>query len=325
MMRQAGRSDPEYRAYRERVGLSLFELFRSPEHAVPITLLPARFGVDALIIYQDILTPLEPMGAVFDFTPGPRLATPLRSVEQVRALRPCEPERQLRFVGETIRGVLEELDGALPLFGFAGAPFTLAAFLCEGGSPGHGMPHTLALARERPDAFGELMERLTDMTVAYLNYQASCGVHVMQLFESVGDQIPRDLYERFVQPSHQRIFAEVRAVPGVLFVRESPFPELMLETGAAVLSMGRSVNLGAVLQQGAGRIAVQGNVDNRVLLEQDEAAVAAAVQRCIAEAGGLGHILNLNHGLLPETPFANVLRFVQAAHDTPAPGAPELP
>lgn len=325
MMRQAGRADPEYRAYRERVGLPLFDLFRAPEHAVPISLLPVRFGVDALIIYQDILTPLEPMGAVFDFTPGPRLAEPLRSAEQVRALRPCDPERQLAFVGETIRGVLAALDGALPLIGFAGAPFTLAAFLCEGGSPGQGMPHVLALAREQPQAFSELMERLTDMTVAYLSYQAACGVHVVQLFESVGDQVPRDLYERFVQPSHRRIFAGVKDVPGILFVRESPYPELMLESGAAVLSVGRTVNLGELLRRGAGRIAVQGNVDNRVLLEQDGPAVTAAVQRCIAEAAAPGHILNLNHGLLPETPFSNVLRFVQAAHDTPAPGSPAAP
>jgi uroporphyrinogen decarboxylase len=320
MMRQAGRADPAYRAYRERAGLPLFDLFRSAPHAIAITRLPEAFGVDALILFQDILTPLEPMGAVFDFAPGPVLAEPVRDAAAVRALRACDPPRQLAFVGEAIRGVLAGVAGALPLIGFAGAPFTLAGFMAEGRSPGRGMPHALALAREQPAAFGELMERLTDMTVAYLSYQAACGVHVVQLFESVGDQIPRDLYERFVQPSHCRIFAELEpAVPGILFVRESPFPELMLETGAAVLSVGSGVHLGDLLRRGAGRIAVQGNVDNRVLLEQDGDAVAAAVRRCIAQAGAPGHILNLNHGLLPETPFGNVRRFVQAAHETPAP------
>ncbi len=320
MMRQAGRADPEYRAYRERAGLPLFDLFRSPAHAIPISLLPARFGVDAVILFQDILTPLAPMGAVFDFVPGPSLAQPIRSAAQVRALKPCDPPRQLGFVGETIRGVLAELDGALPLIGFAGAPFTLAAFLIEGHSPGRGMPACLELARGQPALFGELIERLTDMTVAYLNEQAACGVHAVQLFESIGDLIPRDLYERFAQPSHRRIFAALPAtLPGILFVKGSPFPERMLESGAAVLSVGRNVALGELLRRGAGRIAVQGNVDNRVLADGDGAAVEAAVRACIAETGGRGHILNLNHGLLPETPFENVLRFIQVAHDTPLP------
>ncbi|HKI99908.1 MAG TPA: uroporphyrinogen decarboxylase family protein [bacterium] len=322
MMRQAGRADPEYRAYREHAGLPLFDLFRAAEHAIPITLLPQRFGVDALIIFQDILTPLEPMGAVFDFAPGPQLAEPIRTAAQVAALRHREPAGQLPFVGATIEGVLARLDGALPLLGFAGAPFTLAAFMIEGRSPGQAMPHTIALAREHPQVFGDLIERLTEMTAAYLSYQGTRGVHAVQLFESVGDQIPRDLYERFAQPSQQRIFAALpRDLPAILFVRESPFPELMLESGAAVLSVGRSVSLGGLLARGAGRIAVQGNVDNRLLVEGDGDAVEAAVRACIAEAGGPGHILNLNHGLLPDTPFENVLRFVRAAHETPAPGA----
>jgi uroporphyrinogen decarboxylase len=322
MMRQAGRADPEYRAYRERAGLSLFQLFRSATDAIAITLLPVRFGVDALILFQDILTPLEPMGAVFDFAPGPRLAQPVRSAAQVAALRRCAPARQLAFVGATIEGVLERLAGALPLLGFAGAPFTLAAFLIEGHSPGRGMAETIAFARGQPDAFRALMERLTEMTAAYLAYQGAQGVHAVQLFESVGDQIPRDLYERYVQPSHRSIFAALpRGLPAILFVRESPFPGLMLESGAAVLSVGAGTSLGELLRRGEGRIAVQGNVDNRVLAQGDPAAVEAAVRACIAEAGGPGHILNLNHGLLPETPFENVLRFVQAAHDIPAPGA----
>jgi uroporphyrinogen decarboxylase len=322
MMRQAGRADPEYRAYRERAGLPLFDLFRAPAHAVPISLLPARFGVDALIIFQDILTPLEPMGAVFDFTPGPTLAAPLRSEAQVRALGPCDPAARLGFVGETIDGVLAGLDGALPLIGFAGAPFTLAAFMIEGHSPGQAMPHTLALAREAPRVFGALIDKLTEMTIAYLGYQASRGVHIVQLFESVGDQIPLDLYERFAQPSHRAIFSALRRdLPTILFARGSPFPDLMLDSGAAVLSVADHVHLGDLLQRGAGRVAVQGNVNNRLLVEGDGPAVEAAVRACIAQAGGPGHILNLNHGLLPETPFENVLRMVQAAHDTPAPGA----
>lgn len=313
LMRQAGRCDPAYQSYRERVGLSLHELFRSPEHAVALSLLPRRFGVDAIIMYQDILTPLEPMGADFVFSPGPVLAQPVRDAAGVSGLSPYDPAARLAFIGTEIRTLQRELDGALPLIGFAGAPFTLAAFLIEGASPG-AMARTLAFASEQPQAFGELMDRLTRMTVDYLNYQAECGVDVVQLFESVGDGVPRPLYERFVQPSHERIFGALKAqLPGILFVKGSPFPELMLESGAAVLSLGKDTSLSEILARGEGRVAVQGNVDNQLLAHGTPEQVAAAVQACIAETGGRGHILNLNHGILPETPFPNVLAFVQAA------------
>jgi uroporphyrinogen decarboxylase len=313
LMRQAGRCDPAYQSYRARVGLDLHALFRSPEHAVAISLLPRRFGTDAIIMYQDILTPLEPMGADFVFAPGPVLAEPVRDGAGVARLKLADPAATLAFIGEEIRALKTELDGDLPLIGFAGAPFTLAAFLIEGASPG-AMARTLAFAAEQPGPFGELMDRLTQMTVDYLRYQAACGVDVAQLFESVGDGIPRPLYERFVQPSHERIFGALPAeLPGILFVKGSPFPELMLRSGASVLSVGADTSLKALLAEGDGAIAVQGNVDNRLLATGTPEQVAAAVQACIAGSGGRGHILNLNHGLLPETPFANVLAFIQAA------------
>jgi uroporphyrinogen decarboxylase len=319
LMRQAGRSDPEYLAYRERVQLDLHALFRSPEHAVPISLLPRRFGVDAIIMYQDILTPLEPMGADFQFSPAPVLAEPIRDRNAVQRLTAYEASSRLAFIGEEIRELKRELDGALPLLGFAGAPFTLAAFLVEGASPG-AMARTLGFASEQPDAFATLIERLTIMTIDYLNYQAACGVDAVQVFESVGDGIPRDLYERFVQPSHQRIFGALRAeVPGILFVKGSPYPEHMLESGATVVSVGKDTSLRELLKRGNGDIAVQGNVDNLVLRDGTAGQVAAAVRACIAETGGRGHILNLNHGLLPETPFANVLAFIQAARSVRLP------
>jgi uroporphyrinogen decarboxylase len=241
----------------------------------------------------------------------------------VNALRDYAPQEALGFVAESIRGVLEALAGELPLLGFAGAPFTLAAFLIEGASPGRGMAHTLAFARETPAVFGELLARLTRMTIAYLNFQAGAGVHAVQLFESVGDQIPRDLYERFAQPSHEAIFAGLRpGLPAILFVRGSPFPDLMLRSGAGVLSVGSGLSLAELRAAGGGRIAVQGNVDNRLLVEGSAAQVQAAVRACLAETGGQGHLLNLNHGLLPETPFENVRAFVDAARNTPATGVP---
>ena len=313
LMRQAGRCDPAYRAYRERAGLGLHALFRDPEHATALSLLPRRFGVDAIIMYQDILTPLEPMGADFDFAPGPVLAEPLRTAVQVRRLRPIDPPGQLAFVGREIAALRGELAGELPLLGFAGAPFTLAAFLVEGGSPGT-MERTLSFAREQPAAFGDLLARLTDMTLAYLNYQAACGVDAVQVFESVADLLPRDVYETFAQPTHERIFAGLApGLPGILFAKGSPYPDLMLKSGARVLSLGAGADLRAVLRAGGGRVAVQGNVDNRILAQGRPEDVAAAVRACIAQGGGRGQILNLNHGVLPETPLDNVLAFVAAA------------
>jgi uroporphyrinogen decarboxylase len=314
LMRQAGRADPEYRAYRDRAGLSLHELFRNPDHAAAISLLPRRLGVDAIILYQDILTSLAPMGADFDFRPGPILERPIRHGDQVAALRRIDPARELAFVGESIRAVRSELGGALPLIGFAGAPFTLAAFLVRGASPLADLAQVLSFAREQPGPFAALIERLTDTTIDYLRYQIECGAQAVQLFESVGDGIPPDDYDRYAHPSHQRIFAALRPdIPSILFVRGSPYVDRMLDSGAAVLSVGEKTSLGDVLRRGAGRVAVQGNVDNRILAEGSLDDVDSAVRACIADSGGRGHILNLNHGLLPDTPFENIERFVSAA------------
>ena len=316
LMRQAGRSDPEYLAYREWAGLTLHELFRSPEHAAALSLLPRRIGVDAIILYQDILTPLEPMGADFHYSPGPKLAEPMGRVDRIAALREYDPADHLGFIGESIRGVRESLGGELPLLGFAGAPFTLAAFLVAGESPMGDISEVLAFLAKEPAAFGGLMDKLTRMTCAYLRYQVQAGAQAVQLFESVGDLVPRPVYERYVQPSHEAIFAALPPeVPAILFVKGSPFPDLMLASGAGVLSLGGGESLGDLLRRGGGRIAVQGNVDNRLLAEGSGEAVEAAVRACLADSGGRGHILNLNHGLLPETPFENVRRFVEAARN----------
>ena len=344
MMRQAGRSDPGYRRIREEINLPLEHLFRTcpvpmsetaVEWAVKISLLPKRIGVDAIIVYKDILTPLCPMGAHFRFTPGPVLSEPIRSREQVEALQPLnDAPTQLAFTGKVIRTLRETLDGELPLIGFAGAPMTLAAFLIAGTSPmkqgseltpvgGVCNPASVPppakvvfqMLTEAPKLAHQLLARLTDATINYLNYQIAEGVQTVQLFESIADVMPRAMYQEFVLPYHQQIFAELnRSVPAILFAKECAELDLMHQSGADVLSVGKCVNLAQARAATAENpIAFQGNVDNDILRDGTFADITTAVHDCLRQGGKTGHILNLSHGLHRDTPFENVKHFVQAA------------
>lgn len=330
-MRQAGRSDPAYRALRQKINLPLERLFHTVpepfsamevEWAIEISLLPKRIGVDAIIMYHDILTPLAPMGVHFRFAPAPVLETPVRTTRRIAGLRPLDnPISQLKFTGEVIRGLRRELDGKLPLIGFAGAPLTLAFFMITGKSPMSGKgglsseaDAVFRMMRETPNLLHDLLGRLTQMTIAYLNYQISEGAQIVQLFESIADGIERPLYETFAQPYHERIFSELSPdVPAILFAKECPYLDLMLKSGANVLSIGKCVGLKEAQAYTAGKVAVQGNVDNCVLRDGTPDDVADAVDRCLQQAGRVGHILNLNHGIHRDTPFENVKRFVKAA------------
>ena len=203
MMRQAGRTDPEYNQLRKNDGRALEELFADPEIAIKISLLPKRLGVDAIIMFQDILTPLTPMGAGFHFAPGPILEKPVRTMAQVKALRLPEPETELRTVAQILSGLKEELAGELPVLGFAGSPMSLALFLIAGCSPNRKLEEVLAFIKEQPEITQALLELLTTMTVDYLNYQMATGADAVQLFESFADVIPLELYKKYVQPTQE--------------------------------------------------------------------------------------------------------------------------
>jgi uroporphyrinogen decarboxylase len=331
LMRQAGRSDPAYRSLREQINLPLERLFRtvpSPfsetevEWAIEISLLPKRIGVDAIIVYQDILTPLAPMGVHFRFAPGPVLESPIRTKAQIAGLVPLDdPISQCAFNGEVIGGLRRALAGELPLIGFAGAPMTLALFMIAGRSPmvkGGGISDEAKVAfqmmHEEPALMHTLLERLTQMTIGYLNYQISQGAQVVQLFESVADQINRRLYETFVQPYHEQIFEALNPdAPSILFARECPYLDLMLKSGADVLSVGKCVELAAARAEAKGTVAFQGNMDNEILRDGSFDDITAAVNGCLEAGGKIGYILNLSHGIFPDTPFENVKHFVKAA------------
>ena len=333
LMRQAGRSDPAYRALRDKINLPLERLFQTVpepfsiaevEWVIEISLLPKRIGVDAIIMYHDILTPLAPMDVHFRFVPAPVLETPIRTASQITGLHPLDnPSSQLNFTGEVIKGLRQSLDGKLPLIGFAGAPLTLAFFMITGRSPmsaGGGLTSeanvVFQMMRESPNLLHELLQRLTQMTIAYLNYQISQGVQIVQLFESIADEIERPLYESFAQPYHEQIFAELSSdAPSILFTKECPYLDLMLRSGADVLSVGKCIDLKEVHAHAAGKVALQGNVDNCVLRDGTLADVIDAVNKCLQQAGRVGHILNLNHGIHRDTPFENVKQFVKAAKE----------
>lgn len=325
LMRQAGRTDPEYRALRERADMPLEEMFRDPDLSTEASLLPKRLGVDAIVIFQDILTPLTPMGARFLFRPGPRLESPVRSSSDVAALRRVDPTSDLAFVAQTIRNVRKALGGELPVLGFAGAPMTLAYFLVEGRSLGADPKATKAFMRDDPAGFHRLLGKLADMTVDYLMFQIEAGADAVQLFESFAGQLTSDEYKTFAHPYHQRIFSEVNGrVSKILFAKEQPDVELMASSGADVLSVGRCVDLGEARRRFGHRVAFQGNVDNEVVARGSHDEIAEAVRECIGTGEHQGHILNLNHGLLKETPFPNVRHLIDSARQVTASEEPRL-
>ncbi|MCG9126740.1 uroporphyrinogen decarboxylase family protein [Candidatus Poribacteria bacterium] len=331
MMRQAGRSDPLYRKIRQETNLPLERLFRTcpgpdphtdVELAVEISLLPKRIGVDAIIVYKDILTPLASMGTYFRFDPGPYLNPPIRKKEQIDGLKPLDnPEIQLEYTGNVIHTLRETLNGELPLIGFAGAPLTLAFFLIAGESPmkkGEGISDkakpVFEMMKSEPDLMHCLLDKLTEMTIQYLNFQISQGVQIVQLFESIADVLSSENYKTFALPYHQRIFSAINSqAPAILFAKECPYIDLMRDSGANVLSIGKCLNLKKVKAEVNDKIAIQGNVDNDILRDGSISDITDVVHTCLEQGGKVGHILNLSHGLHRDTPFENVEHFVKVA------------
>lgn len=311
-MRQAGRTDPEYLALKEEAGLSLEDLFRHPELAARISLLPLKLKIDAIIYFQDILTPLAPMGCEFVFRPGPVTENPIASEADIAALRDYDVAEELPFIAETFRLAQEELDGEMPVLGFAGAPLTLAVFMIEGKSFGGTADAALAFLREHPAAAHRLLEKLTGMTINYLRYQIEAGAAAVQLFESAAHLLTPEIYAEFALPYQQRIFETLRgSVPTIMFAREWDDVRDLDASGADVLSLPSSISIAdARAIVGADRV-VQGNVDNHLLVNGSVEDIESAARACVASGEHRGHIFNLSHGLLRETPFENIVRLIE--------------
>lgn len=306
IMRQAGRYLPEYLEIREKH--PFVEVCNTPELACEVTLQPIRrFGFDAAILFSDILVPLAPMGAPFYFGNGsPCLEKPLRDEKEIRALRTVDSRNELAFVGQAIHLITNEL-GETPLIGFAGAPFTLAAYLVEGGGS-QNYENLKTMLYKRPDLLVHLLEKLADQVADYLSMQIDAGVMAVQLFDTwAGILTPVD-YERYVLPGYQKIFERMQpsGVPRILFMKGgAPYLELMARSGADVIGLDWTLDLGASLPRIAG-LPVQGNLDPTVLFGTHEEIRRRALAICRAGDAAPGHVFNLGHGILPSTPIDSV-------------------
>lgn len=314
-MRQAGRYLPEYRAVRE--GIPFMEMCRDVDRAVKVSLQPIDLvGAEAVILFQDIFTPIPGLGVDVDFAPGPVIAEPLRTLEQVEALRPVDPKETVPFVFEIIGTLRNELAAReIPLLGFAGAPFTLAAYLVE-GQGSRSFSNLKRMLHREPEVLRALLAKLADLTVDYLDAQIEAGAQVVQLFDTWAGLLSPAEYREWVLPGHQDIASRIRRddAPLILYVNNGAHVvDEMVEAGADVVSLDWRVDLADVAKRHGDRVALQGNLDPCALHASRERIFDAV--RAIAAAGrpARGHVLNLGHGCLPDTPVEGVRAFTDAA------------
>ena len=320
LMRQAGRYMEEYRKLRAQYGF--LELCKRPDLAAEITVTPVeRLGVDAAILFADILLLLEPMGVGLEYSKGdgPVIPRPVRTAADVDAFRDVAPQKNLSFVFEAVKKCRAALNNRVPLIGFSGAPFTLASYLIEGGGSRNYI-HTKRLYYSEPAAWKNLMERLSGAVAEYLNGQIAAGAQAVQLFDSwAGCLSPTD-YETFVLPYTR---AAIQAImPGVPVINFSTGTSGALKqiraAGGDVIGLDWRVNLDDGWASVGHDVAVQGNLDPVALFASPKEITKRVADILRRAAGRPGHIFNLGHGILPETPVPHVIAMVQAVHELSA-------
>ena len=317
LMRQAGRYMPEYRRVRERHGF--LDMCRRPEVAAEVTVTAVeRLGVDAAIIFADILLPLIPMevGLHYEKGDGPGVERPVRSLADVERIPPVDAAGALGFVGESIKLARRGLGGRAPLIGFAGAPFTLASYLIEGGAS-RNYRATKTMMYAEPATWHRLMEMLARVTADYLNMQVAAGADVIQLFDSWVGTLGPDDYRTFVLPHSSAVISALR--PGVPVIHfgtvTGSLLELMREAGGDVIGLDWRVDMAEAWARVGHDVAVQGNLDP-VALFADIPELRRRARAILDRAAGRpGHIFNLGHGILPETPVDNVRTLIDAVHE----------
>jgi uroporphyrinogen decarboxylase len=317
-MRQAGRYMAEYRALRQ--SYSLLQIVAQPELAVAVTLQPVdAIDVDAAILFSDLLLPFTPMGLDFDFIKGegPSIERPIRSAADVDRLRIFEPRQALAHVLETIRLLRRELTGRLPLIGFGGAPFTLAAYAIEGG-PSTNYARTKAFMYSQPHAWHQLCGAFATVMIDFLKAQVEAGVQALQIFDSWAGALGRLDYREFAMPHSARIFEELRGVgvPIIHFgVGTTAILRDLAETGGDVVGVDWRLPLDDAWTLVGSNRGIQGNLDPTLLLGPPDRLLAAADDVLRRAAGRPGHIFNLGHGILPETPVEHVQALARHVHE----------
>jgi uroporphyrinogen decarboxylase len=310
MMRQAGRYLPEYREIRAQH--SFLEVCKTPDLAVEVSLQPfRRLGVDAIIIFSDILIPAEAMGLQLELgDAGPNLPDPVRTAMDVKKLRIFDPERETGFLMEALRRTIKHAGPEVPVLGFAASPWTLACYMVEGRTK-EGFATVKSFLYREPKVFRDLLQKISKATILYLKGQIAAGVSAVQLFDTwCGELNPAD-YTEFVLPAVQEIIAGLGGVVPVIYYTKASHHLLpsIVKAGANVLSVDWRVSLKEIRTLAGSRVALQGNLDPAVLLGPKEK-IRQATLDIVGELGGVGHILNLGHGILQHTSVENAQLFI---------------
>jgi len=317
-MRQAGRFLPEYRKIRKKY--SLIDICKNPELCAEVSALPVDIlGVDAAILFADIMLPLEGMGVKFEIADGigPVIRSSLNNFQSVKSLTTLEPDSDVPYVMEAISATKKLLDSRVPLIGFCGAPFTLASYLIE-GHPTRDLLETRKLMYRSPETWHLLMDKLSTSMGTYLRAQANAGVDAVQLFDSwVGCLSPTD-YHTYVLPYSQRVFSYLkgRGIPCIHFgTGTATILEEMKQAGGDVFGIDWRIPIDVAWRKLGYDVAIQGNLDPAVLLTERDLIRSRTVDILTRVGNRSGHIFNLGHGILPETPRENVRQLVEFVHE----------
>ncbi len=321
MMRQAGRYLPEYREIRAKH--SFLEVCKTPDLALEVSIQPfRRLGVDAIIIFSDILIPAEAMGLRLELEDnGPHLPEPVRSAHDVKKLRIFDPERETGFLMEALRRTVGYAGPDVPVLGFAASPWTLACYMVEGRTK-EGFGTVKNFLYSQPAAFRELLHRIAQATILYLKAQIAAGVTAVQLFDTWCGELNLNDYAEFVLPVVQEVISGLGdSVPVIYYTKASHhlLPSIV-KAGASVLSVDWRVSLSELRALSGPRVALQGNLDPAILFGPHET-IRHSTLAIATELSGHGHILNLGHGILPHTPIENAQLFIHTGQQAPLHGA----
>ena len=316
MMRQAGRYLPEYRELRAKH--AFLEVCKTPELAVEVSLQPFRkLGVDAIIVFSDILIVAEAMGLPLELgDAGPNLPSPVRTASDVAKLKQFDPEVETRFLMDTLRILSREAGAHVPVLGFAAAPWTLACYMVEGRTR-EGFATTKSFLQREPRVFRDLLHRIARATVGYLKAQIAAGASAVQLFDTWCGELALPEYQEFALPAVQEVIRGIIESAPVIYYTKASHHLLpaVVESGANVLSVDWRVNLAELRRMAGPRVGIQGNLDPALLYAPQEV-LRAKTTEILEQLSGVGHILNLGHGILPTTPVENAQIFIQTGQQT---------